>query len=270
MHHPDSSQETTHIGYQRIAKKEKAKWVRHQFDTVARRYDLMNTLLSCGIHYVWKRIALHLLNAKTGARILDLCGGTGDLAVSAKKRVGPDGRVVLCDINREMMKVGKAKSSHSAIRRALDYVQGDAEQLPFPDEFFDGAVVGFGIRNLTDMIQGFREMHRILKPGGSMVCLEFSNPNSPPVKALYHFYSFHIMPRVGALFTGSQEAYTYLPESIRLFPSPDALAVQLAEIGFEKIEFRRLSLGIAVIHRGVKAASWIDSSLDRKNREGYQ
>lgn len=270
MHHPDSSQETTHIGYQQIAKKEKAKWVRHQFDTVARRYDFMNTLLSCGIHYRWKRIAIDLLNANKGARILDLCGGTGDLAVSAKRRVGANGRVVLCDINGEMMKVGKAKSGHSAIRCALDYVQGDAERLPFPDESFDGAVVGFGVRNLTDMTQGFREMHRVIKPGGTLVCLEFSNPDAPPVRALYHFYSFHIMPRLGALFTGSPEAYTYLPESIRLFPSPDALAFQLADIGFEKIEFHRLSLGIAVIHRGVKAFSGIDSSLDHGNREGYQ
>ncbi|MFW5635155.1 MAG: bifunctional demethylmenaquinone methyltransferase/2-methoxy-6-polyprenyl-1,4-benzoquinol methylase UbiE [Thermodesulfobacteriota bacterium] len=252
MHDLDPLNETTHIGYQRIAKAEKTQWVRHQFDTVARRYDFMNTLLSCGIHYLWKRITLDMLNPRIGDRVLDLCGGTGDLAVSAKKRVGMKGRVVLCDINREMMTAGKTKPAHASIRRSLDYVQGDAESMPFPDASFDAAVVGFGIRNLTDMDRGFQEMYRILKPGGAMVCLEFSNPKALPVRKLYHLYSFHLMPRLGALFIGSREAYTYLPESIRLFPSPDVLASRLADIGFKRIEYRRLSLGIAVIHRGMK------------------
>lgn len=253
--HTYHSEDDTHIGYRRIAKSEKAKWVRRQFDSVAQRYDFMNTVLSFGIHFLWKRIALKMLNPGPGDSVLDLCGGTGDLAVSAWKKTGPRGLVVLCDINAEMMKAGKIKKTNASIRRSLQYVQGDAESMPFPDRSFDAAVVGFGIRNLTDMEKGFKEMHRVLKPGGTMVCLEFSNPKAFPIRELYRFYSFHVIPRLGALFTGSSEAYTYLPESIRLFPSPKELEARLAAIGFENIVYRKLNQGIAVIHRGAKASS---------------
>ncbi|GBC59797.1 bifunctional demethylmenaquinone methyltransfera se/2-methoxy-6-polyprenyl-1,4-benzoquinol methylase [Desulfonema ishimotonii] len=242
----------TQIGFKTIARTEKTRWVRHQFDAVAKRYDLMNTLLSFGIHHLWKRTAIKMLSLKPGHGVLDLCGGTGDLAVAAGKITGPTGRVVLYDINREMMSAGKSKPAHAGLRRRIAYVEGDAEQMALPDNAFDAAIVGFGIRNLTDMEKGFREMYRVLKPGGTMVCLEFSRPTIPLFRWCYDMYSFHIMPCLGQLLTGSREAYTYLPESIRLFPLPDKLKAKLEEIGFHNVTFRKLTNGVAVIHRGVK------------------
>lgn len=246
-------EETTHIGYRRIARSEKARWVRHQFDAVAARYDLMNTLLSGGIHYLWKHRAIRLLDLRPGDAVLDVCGGTGDLAVSALRRVLPGGRVVLYDINREMMAAGRRKKTHARLRRKIRFLQGDAEKMALGDNIFDAAVVGFGMRNLTDMAAGFREMHRVLKPGGRMVCLEFSRPTAPLFRWLYDRYSFHVMPWLGERLTGSRQAYTYLPESIRLFPAPEALCRILSDIGFTQVRHWRLTNGVAVIHRGVKA-----------------
>lgn len=252
MKHPPASEETAHIGYRRIAREEKARWVRHQFDSVAGRYDLMNTLLSAGIHYLWKRRAVGLLDLKPGNAVLDVCGGTGDLSVMALKRMGGCGSIVLYDINREMMTAGKGKGTHRRLRRQIRFLQGDAERMALSDDAFDAAVVAFGIRNLTDMAAGLREMHRVLKPGGRMVCLEFSRPAAPLFRWLYDQYSFHVMPWLGERLTGSREAYTYLPESIRMFPPPDALAGMLSDIGFSRVSWRRLTNGVAVIHRGVK------------------
>ncbi|WP_373499289.1 bifunctional demethylmenaquinone methyltransferase/2-methoxy-6-polyprenyl-1,4-benzoquinol methylase UbiE [Desulfococcus sp.] len=249
---PPAPEETTHIGYRRIARNEKSRWVRHQFDTVASRYDLMNTLLSAGIHYLWKQRAVRLLDLRPGNAVLDVCGGTGDLAVSALKRVMPGGSVVLYDINREMMRAGRRKRTHAALRRRIRFLQGDAEQMALAENTFDAAVVGFGMRNLTDMAAGFREMHRVLRPGGRMVCLEFSRPVAPFFRWLYDRYSFHVMPWLGERLTGSRQAYTYLPESIRLFPPPAELARLLSTIGFTRVEHWRLTNGVAVIHRGVK------------------
>ena len=248
-------EETTHIGYRRIARSEKASWVRHQFDAVAARYDLMNTLLSGGIHYLWKHRAVRLLDLRPGDTVLDVCGGTGDLAVFALQRVLPGGRVVLYDINREMMAAGRRKKSHAGLRRKIRFLQGDAEQMALADNTFDAAVVGFGMRNLTDMAAGFREMHRVLKPGGRMVCLEFSRPTAPLFRWLYDRYSFHVMPWLGERLTGSRQAYTYLPESIRLFPAPEALCRLLSDIGFTQVRHWKLTNGIAVIHRGIKASA---------------
>ncbi|MEZ4526165.1 MAG: bifunctional demethylmenaquinone methyltransferase/2-methoxy-6-polyprenyl-1,4-benzoquinol methylase UbiE [Desulfobacterales bacterium] len=256
---------TAPIGFQTIAQSRKAGWVRHQFDEVAARYDMMNTLLSFGIHHLWKCRAIGMLDLKPGEKVLDVCGGTGDLAVSASKRVGAAGRVVLYDINRQMMEAGRLRAFGRKFRHRIIYVQGDAEQMAFPDGFFDAVIVGFGVRNLTRMEKGFAEMHRVLRPGGRMVCLEFSQPAAPLFRRVYDLYSFHVMPRLGKLLTGSARAYTYLPESIRLFPSPDSLKFLLEHIGFSHGEYLRLTGGVAVIHRGIRktASGW--GQEQRKN-----
>jgi demethylmenaquinone methyltransferase / 2-methoxy-6-polyprenyl-1,4-benzoquinol methylase len=215
----------------------------------------MNTLLSFGIHYLWKHTTINLLRLQPGESLLDVCGGTGDLSVLALKRMEGSGKVILADINRKMMESGRQKSTHASLRKRLLYVQGDAEWLPFGSGRFDAAMVGFGIRNLTHMEEGFREMHRVLKPGGRFICLEFSSPTSPLFRGLYDFYSFHIMPWLGLIFAGSRQAYTYLPESIRLFPSPKELKGLLEKIGFRQVAYRPLTNGIAVVHWGVKNGS---------------
>ncbi|HBD06876.1 MAG TPA: bifunctional demethylmenaquinone methyltransferase/2-methoxy-6-polyprenyl-1,4-benzoquinol methylase UbiE [Syntrophobacteraceae bacterium] len=243
---------TAHFGYRKVPVEDKVHWVRRHFNTVASRYDFMNTLLSFGIHHWWKRCAIGMMDLRSGNQILDLCGGTGDLALLAARVIGPEGRVVLYDINWRMMVTGRPKIMASPARGQIQYVQGDAERIAFPDKTFDAAMVGFGIRNLTRMEKGFEEMYRVLKPGGKMMCLEFSRPVTPWFRALYDFYSFHVMPWVGKIFGGSRQAYTYLPESIRLFPMQDELAAQLKRIGYREVRYRNLTNGISVVHMAVK------------------
>ncbi len=243
---------TTQFGFQKVPVAEKVNRVRSHFDTVAGNYDILNTLLSFGIHYYWKRRAVRLLDLKPGDRVIDVCGGTGDLSILATRKVDSAGSVVLYDMNRTMMSAGRGKSTNAAAREKISYVQGDAERISFCSGSFDAAMVGFGIRNLTHMEEGLKEMFRVLKPGGRFMCLEFSKPTAPLFRQLYDFYSFRVMPFIGLLFTGSRQAYTYLPESIRLFPSPAELAGKLEEIGFRRVTYLPLTNGIAVIHAGRK------------------
>ena len=241
---------TANYGYQKIAVDEKTEQVVRHFNSVARQYDFMNTLLSFGIHYLWKRTAVNLLALEPGDRVLDVCGGTGDLSILAVRAVGGDGQVALYDINRAMMDAGRFKKTNAAARRQIQFVQGNAEQISFPDETFDAAMVGFGIRNVTHMEQGFREMHRVLKAGGKMMCLEFSKPVNPVFRWFYDRYSLHVMPLLGQVLAGTRQAYTHLPESIRMFPLADELAAVLERIGFADVSYRRLTNGIAAIHLG--------------------
>lgn len=241
-----------YFGYRQISPDDKTRRVNRHFDSVARRYDFMNTLLSFGIHYLWKQEAVRLLSPEPGERILDVCGGTGDLSILADRAVGPDGQVVLCDINRSMIQAGRAKAAHAAARRRIQYVQGNAEAISFPDNTFDAAMVGYGIRNVTRMEQGFKEMHRVLKPGGRLMCLEFSEPTAPFFRLLYDIYSLRIMPLLGELIAANRKAYTHLPESIRTFPLPDRLAEILQAIGFCKVRYRKQTNGISVVHTGTK------------------
>jgi demethylmenaquinone methyltransferase/2-methoxy-6-polyprenyl-1,4-benzoquinol methylase len=252
---PDSAapaSDKAFFGFERIAADEKEGRVRRHFDSIAEQYDFMNTLLSFGIHYAWKRAAVRRLKLMPGQRVLDVCGGTGDLAIMAARRVGASGRVFVYDINRAMMLAGRPKLEAGRLADRIAFIQGNAEIIAAPDESFDAAMVGFGIRNVTHMNRAFAEMCRVLKPGGRMMCLEFSKPTFPVFRWLYDRYSFHVMPFLGELIAGSRKAYTHLPESIRTFPQPGELADLLRGAGFVRVNFRRLTNGIAVIHLAVK------------------
>ncbi len=244
--------QTAYFGYRQVSAAAKGKLVHQHFDTVARKYDLMNTLLSFGLHHLWKRAAVRMMALKPGMRVLDVCGGTADLALRAARTIGDTGGVIVYDINWAMMAAGWPKVAGSTLARRIGYIQGDAERLSCPDASFDAAMVGFGIRNLTRPEVGFKEMFRILKPGGTMMCLEFSKPKTAWFRRLYDLYSFCVMPAVGKIMVGSWDAYTYLPESIRMFSQPEELSAVLTEIGFIRVRYRRLTDGIAVIYLGVK------------------
>ncbi|MGD0216976.1 MAG: class I SAM-dependent methyltransferase [Desulfobaccales bacterium] len=250
---PRPVEDLAYFGYRPVAAAEKEKLVRGHFDTVSARYDFMNTLLSFGLHHLWKRTAVRLLGLKSGDRVIDICGGTADLALLAAPKIGAGGRVLVYDINRAMLEAGRPKVARSRMAGRIAFLQGDAERLSVANGGFDAAMVGFGIRNLTHPELGFKEMHRVLKPGGRLMCLEFSQPLAFWFRRLYDFYSFYLMPLLGRIFVGSWQAYTYLPESIRMFARPEEVSATLVGLGFKEIRFRRLTNGIAVIHVAVKA-----------------
>lgn len=231
---------------------EKHKAVLRHFNRVAPKYDFMNSLLSMGIQHVWKREAVRMLKLQPGDKVLDVCGGTGDLSILAARRTGAAGRVVIYDINRAMMEAGRHKIETQNLPDRFSWVQGDAESITFPDNTFDAAMVGFGIRNVTHLKRGFTEMHRVLKPGGRILCLEFSRPTNALFRALYDFYSFTIMPFLGKVIAGSAESYACLPETIRMFPLPDELTAIFTDMGFERVTYRSMTNGIAVAHVGIK------------------
>lgn len=241
-----------HFGYRQMPTSEKADWVRRHFDRVAPKYDFMNTLLSFGIQYAWKRAAIRRLGLAPGDQVLDVCGGTADLALMAARRIAPTGRAVVYDINFQMLRAGQPKRRGSPFASRVDFVQGDAENIVFPAGHFDAAMVGFGIRNVTHLQQGFREMHRVLRPGGKFMCLEFSKPVNPLFRWLYDRYSFYIMPLLGQLIAGSAESYSCLPETIRLFHLPEEISRILASLGFVDVRYHRLTNGIAVVHTAIK------------------
>lgn len=245
-------EEMADFGYRRVPAREKVRFVLRHFNSIARKYDFMNTILSFGLHYLWKRWAVTTLRLEPGDRVIDVCGGTADLSILAARAIRPEGRVVLYDINRAMIEGGKPKVVRAFLSRSVDYVQGDAEMISSPQGCFEAAMVGFGIRNLTNMEKGLAEMHRVLKNGGRLMCLEFSLPTSFWFGWLYDFYSFRLMPLAGELLAGTRNAYLYLPESIRKFPPPDKIAEILRSIGFSRVAYRRLTNGIAVIYTGVK------------------
>lgn len=235
-----------------IDDRKKANLILGYFNSVAQNYDMMNTLLSFGIHHIWKRIAVRMLELNREDRVLDVCGGTGDLAILAAGAVSSAGHVTLYDFSSAMINAGRLKKNNSSIRKRVQYIQGDAQQISFQDESFGAVMIGFGIRNVIDMKKAFKEMYRVLKPGGKMMCLEFSRPTSPLFRMLYDYYSFYIIPFLGKAITGSVQAYTHLPESIRTFPSPDELTDILNNIGFLHVTHKKLTNGIAVIHLAKK------------------
>jgi demethylmenaquinone methyltransferase/2-methoxy-6-polyprenyl-1,4-benzoquinol methylase len=239
---------STSFGYQKVSPEEKDRLVREHFDSIADKYDVMNSFLSLGLHHLWKRSAVKMLDLGTAPLVLDVCGGTADLTLLAAARMEKGGSVVVYDINRAMMEAGRPKIARSALGARIAFVQGNAESISFQDCSFDAVTVGFGIRNLTHLENGLKEMCRVLKRGGEFMCLEFSRPTSRLFGLLYDLYSFVWMPLAGQIFAGTRKAYTYLPESIRVFPSPDRLILMLEEIGFSQITHKRLTNGIASIY----------------------
>ncbi|HLN24724.1 MAG TPA: bifunctional demethylmenaquinone methyltransferase/2-methoxy-6-polyprenyl-1,4-benzoquinol methylase UbiE [Patescibacteria group bacterium] len=239
---------TTHFGFRTVREEEKASLVRAVFDDVAPRYDLMNDLMSAGVHRLWKSAMLDWLHPRAGMSLLDVGGGTGDIAFRFKARGG--GPVVVCDINKEMLSVGRDRAIDRNITQGIDWVCADAEILPFPDRSVDAYTIAFCLRNVTHTDAALREARRVLKPGGRFLCLEFSQVVLPVFRKIYDQYSFHILPKIGELVAGNREAYQYLVESIRKFPPQDELAQKMRDAGFEQVKYKNLSGGIAAIHSG--------------------
>ena len=245
------SYKTTHFGFQTVPVEEKAQRVRGVFDSVATDYDLMNDVMSLGVHRLWKRLAIGMANIQPGQQVLDLAGGTGDLALLIAPKVGPQGRVVLSDINSNMIRTGRARLLDKGIAGNVEYIQADAERLPFHDNSFDCITLGFGLRNVTHKQTALVSMYRVLKPGGRLLILEFSRP-AALLRPAYDFYSFSILPRLGQLIARDAASYRYLAESIRMHPDQKTLVGMLESAGFEDCSFHNLTGGIVAIHRGYK------------------
>jgi len=247
-----SDKTTTHFGYKRVPVEEKAGHVRAVFDSVASRYDLMNDLMSLGIHRLWKRYTVELAGVRHGQRVLDLAGGTGDLSERFAGIVGSEGEVILTDINASMLQRGRSRLVDLGLVGNLHYAQVDAEALPFPEDRFDCITIGFGLRNLTHKQRALEEMLRVLRPGGRALVLEFSHPTIRPLQKAYDLYSFAVLPLLGRLVAGDADSYRYLAESIRMHPDQETLRVMMEAAGFERCDFFNLSGGIVALHRGYK------------------
>ena len=247
-----SDKDTTHFGYQTVDKDDKAGMVAGVFHSVAARYDLMNDLMSGGIHRIWKRFTIELSGVRRGNAVLDIAGGTGDLAARFADLVGDQGRVVLADINDSMLRVGRDKLIDGGHAGNIEFVQADAQDLPFPDDSFDCITIAFGLRNVTDKDRALRSMLRVLKPGGRLLELEFSKPGNEVLSKAYDTYSFKLLPLMGKLVANDSESYQYLAESIRMHPDQETLRDMMEDAGFSRCEFQNMTGGIVAVHRGVK------------------
>jgi demethylmenaquinone methyltransferase/2-methoxy-6-polyprenyl-1,4-benzoquinol methylase len=247
------TEKTTHFGYQEVAVQEKAGLVREVFDSVAGSYDLMNDLMSLGVHRIWKRDFAANSGVGLGDHVLDLAGGTGDIAALLSKRVGANGRVVLSDINEAMLNVGRQRLEDQGIVGNLSYAIANAEYLPFENGEFDAVTIAFGLRNVTDKDAALREMYRVLRPGGKALILEFSKVQPEPLKAIYNAWSFGALPILGKLIADDEDSYRYLAESIRQHPPQEELVQMMEDAGFDQARYRNLTGGIVAIHSGVHA-----------------
>ncbi|HAT5573883.1 TPA: bifunctional demethylmenaquinone methyltransferase/2-methoxy-6-polyprenyl-1,4-benzoquinol methylase UbiE [Proteus mirabilis] len=246
------SKETTDFGFQTVDKDEKQTMVVKVFHSVASKYDLMNDLMSFGIHRVWKRYTIEASGVRRNQRVLDLAGGTGDLTAKFSRLVGENGEVVLADINDSMLKMGREKLRDHGIVGNVSYVQANAEELPFPDDYFDCITISFGLRNVTDKAKALRSMFRVLKPGGRLLVLEFSKPVLDPLSKIYDAYSFHILPRIGQVIVNDADSYRYLTESIRMHPDQETLKGMMEEAGFDQVSYTNMTGGIVALHKGFK------------------
>jgi len=244
--------DTTHFGFKTVAEDEKEHLVADVFHSVADKYDLMNDLMSMGIHRLWKRFAIDCAGVRPGQKILDVAGGTGDLTAKFSRLTGEQGEVVLADINDSMLKVGREKLRNKGIVDNIHYVQANAESLPFPDNHFDLITIGFGLRNVTHKDKAIESMFRVLKPGGRLLILEFSKPTNVVMSKLYDLYSFKILPKMGQLIAKDSDSYQYLAESIRMHPDQETLKAMMESAGFEEVNYFNLTQGIVALHRGFK------------------
>lgn len=248
----DKQEGTTHFGFRDVPETEKAGLVGAVFHSVADKYDLMNDIMSFGVHRLWKRFAIEQCGVRRGGRVLDVAGGTGDLAAKLAARVGPRGQVVLTDINGSMLGVGRARLVDRGYAGNVEYVQADAENLPFASDYFDAVTIAFGLRNVTHIERALASMFRVLKPGGSLVVLEFSHPTLPGLDKLYDTYSFNVIPLMGRIVAHDEASYRYLVESIRKHPDQETLKGMFERAGFERAHYFNLSGGIVALHKGYK------------------
>ena len=243
---------TVDFGFEKVPWREKARRVRTVFSSVAGKYDLMNDLMSFGVHRLWKQFTLSLTGLKVGESALDVAGGTGDLAIGLARQVGKEGRVVLSDINPQMLETGRDRLLDAGHAGNVHCLLADAERLPFADDTFDCVTIGFGLRNVTDKAAALKSMHRVLKPGGQLLVLEFSTPTAPGLKPIYDAYSFKVLPFLGELVAKDRDSYRYLAESIRMHPDQESLLAMLREAGFIQARYHNLTGGIVAVHRGYK------------------
>ena len=243
---------TTHFGFREVPESAKAGLVGQVFSSVASRYDVMNDVMSFGIHRLWKRFTIGQASVRAGQKVLDLAGGTGDLAAQFVPQVGPAGCVTVADINAAMLDVGRARFADLGLAGNVEFVQANAECLPFPDNHFDCITIAFGLRNVTHIDAALASMFRVLKPGGRLLVLEFSKPVLPGLNAVYDAYSFHLLPKLGKLIANDEDSYRYLVESIRKHPDQETLKGMMEKAGFERAHYFNLSGGIVALHKGYK------------------
>ncbi len=247
-----TEKKTTHFGFTEVPVEEKAGKVAQVFHSVAARYDIMNDLMSGGVHRLWKRYTIEMSGVRPGNSVLDIAGGTGDLAAKFSRLVGDSGLVVLADINESMMRVGRDKLLDLGIASNVRFIQADAQQLPFADNSFDCITIAFGLRNVTDKDMALSAMHRALRPGGRLLVLEFSKPASPLLEKVYDTYSFAILPRLGQVVANDPDSYRYLAESIRMHPDQETLKSMMQQAGFANCQYQNLTGGIVALHKGIK------------------
>jgi demethylmenaquinone methyltransferase/2-methoxy-6-polyprenyl-1,4-benzoquinol methylase len=240
---------TTHFGFQTVPEEEKAKKVAGVFTSVASKYDIMNDLMSVGLHRIWKRFAVGLANVHEGQRVLDIAGGSGDISRLFLDKVGKNGQVILTDINNAMLRVGRDRLLDEG--KATPTAQCDAEKLPFPDNYFDCVSIAFGLRNVTHKDAALREMKRVLKPGGRVIVLEFSKV-AKPLEKMYDLYSFKLLPKMGEIIANDADSYRYLAESIRMHPGQEELKQMMLDAGLERVEYFNMTGGVVAVHRGYK------------------